>query len=163
MNTFRFGLIAFALLASPPAPNEATAATTTSTFQVTATVVATCTVASTDLAFGNYTAVQADQTSTITVTCTNSTPYTVALGAGTFASATPTTRRMTGPAGATLAYSLYRDAARTLNWGQTVGTDTASGTGNGAAQAITVYGRIAAGQFVAPGAYADTITVTLTY
>ena len=32
-----------------------------------------------------------------------------------------------------------------------------------AAQAITVYGQATAGQFVAPGAYTDTITATVTY
>jgi spore coat protein U-like protein len=44
-----------------------------------------------------------------------------------------------------------------------VSTDTVAGTGNGAAQAITVYGQAAAGQYVAPGSYADTITATITY
>jgi spore coat protein U-like protein len=70
---------------------------------------------------------------------------------------------MTGPASALLGYALFSDASRTVNWGQTIGTDTVTGTGNGAAQAITVYGQATAGQFVAPGAYTDTITATVTY
>jgi spore coat protein U-like protein len=70
---------------------------------------------------------------------------------------------MTGPGAAVLGYSLFSDAARTVNWGQTIGTDTVTGTGNGSAQAITVYGQATAGQFVAPGAYTDTITATVTY
>jgi spore coat protein U-like protein len=49
------------------------------------------------------------------------------------------------------------------NWGNTVGTDTVAGTGNGAAQALTVYGQIAAGLYVTPGSYTDTITATVTY
>jgi spore coat protein U-like protein len=36
-------------------------------------------------------------------------------------------------------------------------------TGSGTAQTLTVYGQVPAGQFVTPGNYADTITVTLTY
>ena len=59
--------------------------TKTSTFQVTATVLKNCTIDSTNLAFGNYdplagTAV--NQTSTVNVKCTLSTPYTVALNTG---------------------------------------------------------------------------------
>jgi spore coat protein U-like protein len=58
---------------------------------------------------------------------------------------------------------MFSNSTRTANWGQTVGTDTVTGTGNGAAQALTVYGQVTAGQFVAPGAYSDTITATVTY
>jgi spore coat protein U-like protein len=70
---------------------------------------------------------------------------------------------MTGPASAVLGYALFSDASRTVNWGQTIGTDTVTGTGNGTAQALNVYGQATAGQFVAPGAYSDTITATVTY
>ncbi len=142
---------------------SAHAATATTTFQVTATVQATCLISATNLAFGTYTGVQVAQTSTISVTCTNSTTYNVGLNAGTAPGATVTTRKMTGPAGALLGYALYQDAAHSINWGNTVGTDTEAGTGNGSAQTLTVYGLLAAGQFVTPGAYVDTITATVTY
>jgi len=146
-------------LASMPAA----AATTTTTFGVSATVQATCLVSATPLAFGTYTGISANSTSTVSVTCTNTTPYNVSLSAGLATGATVTTRKMTGPASALLTYAMFTDAARTLNWGGTIGTDTVPGTGNGAAQAITVYGQVPAGQYVAPGAYADTITATVTY
>lgn len=145
------------------ASSHAVAATTTTTFGVTATVQATCLVAATPLAFGTYTGLAATSTSTVSVTCTNTTPYNVGLSAGLAPSAGVTTRKMTGPAAALLSYSMYTDAARSLNWGTTIATDTVPGTGNGSAQAITVYGNVPAGQFVAPGAYADTITATVTY
>ena len=141
----------------------AMAATATTTFQVTATVAATCLISATSLAFGSYTGVVANATSTISVTCTNTTPYNVGLDAGTASGATVTTRKMTGPASALLNYALYRDSAHTLNWGNTVGTDTQSGTGSGSAQSLTVYGQVAASQFVAPGSYTDTITATVSY
>ena len=48
-------------------------------------------------------------------------------------------------------------------WGNTVSTDTVAGTGNGSGQSYTVYGRIPAQTTPAPGNYADTITVTVTY
>ena len=142
---------------------SAVAATTTTTFAVTATVQATCLVSATPLAFGTYTGAVANSTSAVSVTCTNTTPYNVGLSAGLATGATVTARKMTGPASALLAYALFSDAARTVNWGQTIGTDTVTGTGNGSAQAITVYGQVAAAQYVAPGAYNDTITATVTY
>lgn len=157
-----FGAAA-ALAMSVNAASPALAASTTTTMQVTATVAGTCTVSSTNLAFGTYIGVQLDGTATIAVTCNDTAPYTVALSAGIFSGASVTTRRMGGPGSAGLAFSLSRDAARTLNWGGTPGTDSVAGTGNGAAQSLTVYGRVAAGQAVASGSYTDTITITVDY
>ena len=56
-------------------------------FQVTATVTSACTVSGTTLNFGSAidplaTATPLDANSTLSVTCTNTTPYTVALSAG---------------------------------------------------------------------------------
>jgi spore coat protein U-like protein len=48
-------------------------------------------------------------------------------------------------------------------WGITIGTDTVSATGNGAAQTHTVYGRVPAQTTPAPATYSDTVTVTVTY
>jgi spore coat protein U-like protein len=148
-----------ALLTSLPAA----ATTATNTFAVTATVQATCLVSATGMAFGTYNGAVANSTSTVSVTCSNTTTYNVGFSAGLATAATVTTRKMTGPASALLSYGLYSNSGYTANWGQTIGTDTIAGTGNGSAQALTVYGEVAAGQYVAPGAYTDTITVTVTY
>src|SRR4051812_6590950 len=59
----------------------------------------------------------------------NTTSYNVGLNAGNGSGATVTNRMMSGSSGATLPYTLYRDAARTSNWGQTSGTDTVAGVG----------------------------------
>jgi spore coat protein U-like protein len=152
-----------AIVASCLMATSVWAATATTTFQVTATVQATCLISATNLSFGTYTGAVVNSTSSITVTCTNTTPYNIGLNAGTATGATVSTRKMSGPAGALLAYSLTQDAAHTINWGNTVGTDTVAGTGNGSAQTLTVFGQTAAGQFVTPGAYVDTITATITY
>jgi spore coat protein U-like protein len=144
-------------------PTAVIAATATTTFSVTATVQATCLISANPLAFGTYTGVLINATTTLQVTCTNTTPYNVGLNAGTATGATVTTRKMTGPASATLNYALFQDSSRTINWGQTVGTDTVTGTGNGSAQTLTVYGQLSANQYPAPGSYSDTITATVTY
>jgi spore coat protein U-like protein len=141
--------------------SQAAAATATTTFSVTANVVTTCLITATNLNFGNYSGVQLDGTATLNATCSTGTPYTIGLNAGTGAGATVNSRKMTGPAASLLNYSLFRDAAHSSNWGNT--TDRQSGTGNGAVQPFTVFGRIPALQFVQAGAYSDTITVTLTF
>jgi spore coat protein U-like protein len=140
----------------------AMAATNTASFTVTVTVTATCTIGTTNLAFGAYTGLIDTATSTVTVTCTNTTPYNVGLNAGLASGATVTTRAMQQGA-LTTPYALYQTAAMTTNWGMTVGSDTVTGTGNGAAQPLTVYGRIAAGLYPNPGAYTDTIIATVTF
>lgn len=140
-------------------------ATTTTTFQVQMTIAAQCIINSaSNLDFGTQgvLAGNVDQSSTIQVQCTNTTPYNIGLNAGTGSGATVGLRKMTS-GGNTINYSLYTDASRSTLWGNTVGTDTVASTGNGAAQSFTIYGRAPAQTTPAPGAYADTITATVTY
>jgi spore coat protein U-like protein len=136
----------------------ATAGTATATFAVSATVQATCAVATTPMAFGNYSSITAAPgTSTVTVTCTTGTPYTLGLDAGLGSLATVTARKMMNGA-VVLNYGLYTDAAHTTNF-----ATLASANGTGAGVPVTVYGLVPANQFVAPNAYSDTITATVTY
>jgi spore coat protein U-like protein len=141
------------------------AATTTSTFSVQLTITASCVISSAStMNFGTsgVIATAISQTSTIQVQCTNTTPYNIGLNAGTATGATVTTRKMSNGAN-TISYSLFSNAGMTTNWGQTIGTDTVSATGNGAAQSFTVYGQVPAQTTPTPGVYSDTITVTVTY
>ena len=151
------------LLATAFAVGAAEAATTTGSIGVTTTVQATCTVSAAALTFGTYTGAVANATSALQVTCTSTTPYSVALNAGLGAAASTTLRKMTGAGGITVNYSVWQDAGHTSNWGNTVGTNVVTGTGNGAAQSISAYGQIPAGQLVTPGAYTDTLTATINY
>lgn len=147
------------------AGGAARAGTTTTTFQVTATVIASCAVSASDLAFGSYDTVTGSAVSgstTVAVTCSSGTSYEIGLDAGLGTGATVTTRKMSN-GGNTLNYSLYTDAAHTTVWGETASVDTVASTGTGSAQNFTVYGLIAASQVVATGSYADTITVTVTF
>ena len=153
------GLGTAALAAGWP-PSPAAAATASTSFSVTADVQTHCEVTATNLNFGAYSGVLLDGTSTLDVTCTPGTPYNIQLHEGTAPGATTSTRKMTGPGGELLAYGLFRDAARTLNWGEVVPRDTQFGVGS---QTFTVFGRIPGGQFVQSGAYSDTILVELTF
>lgn len=147
----------------PPGTYTDTMNTATTTYSVTVIIAKACSVSATNLAFGTYTRALIQATSTISVNCTNLTPYNVGLNAGAATGATVTNRSMTGPGSALLKYQLFSNSGHTTNWGNTVGTDTVAGTGNGATQPLTVYGQIPALEFTAQGSYTDTITVTVTY
>lgn len=136
-------------------------------FTARATVVAACTITTaTNLAFPsptNLLTTNIDQTSTIGLTCTNGAPWQVGLGNGSNASGTQRRMRL-GTTANYVNYELYRDATRSQRWGGTLNSDTATGTGTGSAQNVTVYGRVPPQSPMPPaGAYKDTIVVTVTY
>jgi spore coat protein U-like protein len=161
-------IAAAAIVASVPAVCSASATTNTSTgiLAVSATVVNSCSVGSSAMAFGNVqgltVSVPLNATGNVSVTCTNSAAYNVGLDKG-LNGGSVTTRLMSDGSGDTISYTLYRDPTRTQNWGQTVGTDTVAGTGSGAAQSLSVYGTIPSQNLHIVDPYADTVTVTVTY
>jgi spore coat protein U-like protein len=105
-----------------------------------------------------------DASGTLTINCTLDTPYNVGLNAG-LSSTSPTpsadNRRMTNGT-AFVPYGLYRDAARQLLWGETIGTETLSGVGTAADVDVPVYGRVPSTDYP-PGTYTDTVVATVTY
>ncbi len=142
------------------------AQTATTSFTVQMTINGQCVINSaSNIDFGANGVINAnvDATGTLVVQCTNGTTYNIGLNAGTGTGATVAQRRMTGPGAAVINYGLFRDSGHATVWGNTIGTDTQAGTGNGAAQSLTVYGRVAPQTTPAPGSYTDTVTVTLTY
>ncbi|MEA2977991.1 MAG: hypothetical protein QOF19_3511 [Alphaproteobacteria bacterium] len=142
------------------------AGTATSSFGVQLTINANCIINSTntmDFVSAGVITANIDKQADINIQCTNTTPFKIGLNAGLGVGATIAVRKMTGPGGATINYSLYQDAARTTLWGNTPPTDTVNPNGTGASLPYTVYGRVPAQNTPAPGAYTDTITVTVTY
>lgn len=149
---------------------QAEAASKTATFGVSATVADNCFVGATALAFGTYTGLASgdiDAQSDVTVRCSKSTIYTLALNKGTTVSGTIADRRLTNGTD-TLQYNLYTTAARATVWGDGTTGSTIGGTGTGLGNTIThtVYGRLfdnAFNQAAGVGNYSDTITVTINY
>ncbi|RYY67547.1 MAG: SCPU domain-containing protein [Comamonadaceae bacterium] len=131
------------------------------------------TVSAGAIAFGNYNpnaAGASAATATISVTGTlvgigllNTIAYTVSLSAGS--ASTVADRRLVGAG--SLGYNLYTDSGHSTVWGTNTVSDSisvlAAVIGASVTRNYTVYGRIAPGQYVAPGAYANTIVVTVTY
>lgn len=147
------------------AASAANAATATDTFQSRIVIQAECKIQATNtLDFGTNGVLDAnvDASATFDVQCTNTTAYNVGLDAGTTTGGSIATRKMDSGS-ATVDYEMYSDSGRTTNWGETVGTDTVAGTGNGAVQTLTVYGRVPAQTTPAAGTYTDLVTITVTY
>lgn len=168
MNTLtKFAVCLTLLLSGAGFAPVAHASNATSTVLVTATVIHSCSLSATPLAFGDYNSIAGvalDAAAIITPICSSGTPYMVSLDAGLGSGASPTTRKLTGPNGAVLGYGVYTDAVRMTVWGDGNGGTTYNvGTGSGLSQPLSMYGRIPASQPAAVGVYADTITVTLAY
>jgi len=152
---------------------------TTGSMNVSTTILAACTVSTTNLNFGSHTGTVAKfVNSTITVNCTNGTAYRIDIDAGLNTLTSGGARRVkTGTATATSSntiwYSLYKTTTYTVSneWGDngttycstcpTVPTGK-SATGTGADQVHTVYGVLSSTTNPA-GAYSDTVVVTVNY
>lgn len=145
----------------------ASASTATGTLTVTTTVASSCSVNSPTLTFSGYTGAAAvTSNATLSVTCTNTTPYTIGLGNGqNYNASGGNLRNMSVTVGGTtyyLPYDLYQSGS-TTNWGNTAGTNTVAGTGTGTAQSYTVAGNLPASSNPTPGTYKDTVAITVTY
>lgn len=149
------------LLVSP----LALAATATDNMAVSASVIDSCLVTAGNLDFGDVDVIanaNDDTTATIDVTCSNGTSFDIGLDYG--GNEDTGQRRMDDGSSNYLLYDVYSDAGRSTAWGDDVGVDTVSDTGDGTENSYTVYGRIPAGQQTADvGAYTDTVLVTVTY
>ena len=136
--------------------------------------IITCSFSSTPgMAFGAYndaSAAATDSSTSVVVRCTrllgtNNANVVLQLGPSS-TSGTIATRQMASGANR-MNYNLYRDAGRSQVWGQTAGTDTLTintgNIGNGASADVTftIFGRIPALQNVAPGAYGDSVQMTV--
>lgn len=140
--------------------------TTTAPFTVQASLQPSCLLNVTqNVNFGTAAAIGAniDSAGSLNVQCSAGTTYRVAISAGNGAGATTAQRRMTGPGATTVSYGLYRDPARSQTWGDSIDIDTMSGTGNGGAGVLSVYGRVPPQINPGAGLFSDTVIVTLSY
>ena len=149
-----------AAVAATVLANGAFAATATNQFQARIEIQADCEVTSpTTLDFGTSGLLNAnvDASSTFNVKCTNGVGYTISLGNG--ANASGTQNRMENN-GEFVNYETYSDSARTQVWDA---SSTVAGTGTGADQSYTVYGRVPPQNTPSVGTFTDTVTITVTY
>ena len=129
---------------------------------------AQCSISTTSVNFGSYDVYvpsARDSTGSVTYTCLLPVSVQITLTKGSSATFSPRTLiKVAEP----LQYNLYRDAGRSLIWGDgTGGTSIYSGTVTifqlGANITVTVYGRVPALQDISAGAYNDTVTATINF
>lgn len=161
-------LVVFGVAVTPMAGAAVyTNGTATSTFTVTLTIQANCTITANPLNFGTTGVLAAalNQQGTLAVTCSNTTPYNVGLDGGNVSGSTVTARLMAGTATGntttTLGFQLYQDSGHTTIWGNTQGTNTVAGTGTGSAQTINIYGQVPTQTTPKPDTYQTTVTATV--
>ena len=155
--------VAAASLASVVTPASATT-TKTATFLVSLQITSDCAISTNPLNFGSSGVLAAaiNQTTTLSVTCSNTTPYNVGLDAGNASGSTVAARLLANGA-ATVAFQMYSDSGRSTVWGNTIGTNTVSGTGSGSAQTLTVYGQVPAQATPTANTYTSTVTASITF
>jgi spore coat protein U-like protein len=144
---------------------SADAATQTSSFNVTATVNAACTIASTAVNFGVYSpAAVKTGDGTVTINCTNGATVFVTLDQGQSPAAGSSDaapdRQMSDGGTGVLGYNLSNVGYGGANWNNTTGV---ARTGTGADDVLNVFGQIPAGQTVLSGSYSDTIVATVNF
>lgn len=134
-------------------------------FQVKAPVINDCQINATSLSFGSQGMLSgaARGAGTLSVKCSSTTGYQVALGGGIVGSLLGGRKMKNAATGETVAYSL----SRTLDgipWGDGVSaTELLSGIGNGLAQSVTVYGLVPKQATPSPGTYQDRVTATIVF
>lgn len=148
---------------------SASAATRTGSLAVSATVVTNCLLTSATMNFGTFTPGTGDRNANgaVEIRCTDGLSYTVGLGTGLAAGATELNRSMRSGL-VLLSYQLFRNAARTLNWGETRVADRVTGVGGGLGvnRLHRIFGRIpdaGSNRLAIAGGYTDTVLVTITY
>jgi spore coat protein U-like protein len=143
--------------------------TSSAVLAVSASIASSCTISAAALGFGAYVdGANSTSSANITATCTNGTGYTILFNdtpdsAGIYriysggATSATTSLFLESSFGATSGFSLA--ITNTAN--------AISGTGNGSAQTIPIYGKIASGQITiasrVSGAYSRNLTLNLVY
>ncbi len=144
----------------------------TADLSIGASVANNCTATAGSVAFGAYDPVvtnassNLDASGTFTVSCTkNAAGVRVDLGLGLNDDGA-SHRRMTDGTDF-LTYELYSDAGRTTVWGEGAGGGSGKGVAyspaSKAAHTFTAYGRVASGQDVQAGDYADTVVASVNF
>ena len=132
-------------------------------FRVRVRVARACEVSATDLDFGQTGNLSAnvDATATITVRCTAGTPYKIRINGGHAGTTSPANHKMTNGM-FDITYGIYRNAARTKGWGRWNSNDV-NAVGTGLPQTFTAYGRVPPQPTPPPGAYTDSLIVSVVY
>lgn len=157
-----------AVLGAVASSNVAFAGTDTGTMNISATISASCTITTSDVAFGSLTSTNGgdlDVPSSASVTCASDSPFNIGIDNGLNASGFQ--RRMAS-GGNFLNYEVYVDAPGVNAFGpiSTYGTSNnfnSPSSGNNGTTVVPIYARLPQQTTPPSGVYSDTLTVTVNY
>lgn len=136
-------------------------------FTAGATVMRSCDLQTSPLAFGNYDPITQhatrplDREASLTLTCTKGTSATIGLSVGQ--NALGATRNLSNGT-AVLRYDLFSNADRTQPWGESSADQVDTGDApSDAPRTFVVFGRIPAGQDIPIGTYTDSVVATVVF
>jgi spore coat protein U-like protein len=146
-------------------------AATTADVEISAEVIASCSITALPVAFGNYDALSAtpdDATGSVAVSCSTGSNPKIWLGQGLNADAGSTAdvpvRRMVNGGTNFLSYQLYQNSSRSTVWGGTDGSSPAAQTATDLNPVTsTIYGRVPVNQTSTVGSYSDTVVATVNF
>jgi spore coat protein U-like protein len=128
---------------------------------------ANCTIATTPVSFGTYdvfTPASLDSVGSVVLNCNGGKNVVVAINQGQSGTFSP--RKLFMNAIEWLGYNLYRDASRSVVWGDGTGGTSfyfAPSLPNNQDTAVPIYGSVPPGQDVRAGSYADNLSVTINF
>ncbi len=154
---------ALTLMVGVAAP--ASAQSQQASLSVAAAVSKNCTITATAIAFSAYDPVVTNDTDALdgegglSVACTKGVNPALSLGSGGNAAGS---QRRLGFGSERLNYDLFSDSTRSTPWSTSTSITMGSAPSK-VARPVSVYGRIAGGQDVPAGAYADTLLATVNF
>jgi spore coat protein U-like protein len=154
--------LALAILASGPAVMSVAAATASASIGVSATVQASCLASTSGTVFRTDSA-PSNAASAVSITCSNSVPYTVTLSATAAPGATVARRQMTISDFSLLGHALISNILGTANRGQAVSAGTVGELGSCSNSLLAIRHQLPAAQYATPSAYSDAMIVVVTY
>ncbi len=144
---------------------NAFSASNAQSFNVSVSVEGTCSIATRDMNYPNY-SVSGSQAvkgeGTLQVNCNSGMDYSISIDLGLNGSGSE--RQMAAGGAGRLAYRICQDKTCQTLWGEGGPSGNPyQGSGNGNQQDILVYGEILANQSVPAGNYSDTVTCTVSW
>lgn len=162
----RLALAMTAIAATFALSTTAIAATSTAALDVSVSIQPACAVSTSPVSFANYPGGSVDAAGSINVNCVSGTSYSVGIDNGSFHTGANRNVGIEFNLTDRVPYALYKDAARTteFGYGANHGGPLSGQLGNGTSQTIPVYGRLLPGSTLPPaGRYTDFVTVIVTY
>jgi len=154
-------IVALSFLVLATAFRPAVAATASVSFGVSVTVQDACLASASSIGSASLTSAPISAASAVSVNCARSTPYILGLSSELTPGLTVAPQRVATPAWELLGSTLTAGNERIGSCGRTADTETLADEGS--APSFSLLAQIPAEQYAATGAYADSVTISVTY